>query len=439
MNIMNIIPNYSARAVALFVRGHSLATLAVTLLMSLTVGRAEEPTPFVSSSFSAAQTQAAKDSKLVFVDFFTTWCAPCKLLDTTTWINPQVMALLREKVVALRIDAEKEKELAKQYRIEAYPTMLVLKPDGTEVDRYVGYMKADKFQEALTATLAGKTSLQVAREAVKVEEVATPRKRLDLARKLAEADQPAEALALYLWCYDSGPDADPQFATMVNGILPSLIGRLGHKYPPALEALRVRRDKVQQKVFVDPASAEIEAVRRLASLDLALRDDATILETLGRLPIDGRARKTYGGLPMLIWLGQKKHYREALSLGVPETEFGKQLEQGARILESMKASGRTVPETMLAGFKKMPVTTGTIYVVVLAGAGELERARALAEKVLAVQDDDEVRRGLVESLKEAGATIVFRAPGGGTDGPKIERLEMARPVDQVAATTPEAK
>ena len=80
---------------------------------------------------------------------------------------PRVIDLLGTKTVPLKIDAEKEAELAKRYKVDAYPTVLFLKPDGTEVDRLIGYRDPAKFIEEFTWILAGKTSLTRARAAVR--------------------------------------------------------------------------------------------------------------------------------------------------------------------------------------------------------------------------------------------------------------------------------
>lgn len=390
--------------------------LAAAIVVTTPAILAAESGPFVQVPFAEAQALAAKEGKVIFVDFFTTWCPPCKLLDRTTWQDPDVIKLLREKTVALKIDAEKERELAKKYRIDAYPTLLVTKADGTEIDRYVGYMEAAAFREALTATLAGKTSLQAARESVQSKDRPNPRDQMLLARKLADAGKNEEALELYLWCFDSGPDADPRFANTANSALPTAIGALGRKYPPALDALRTRRDALRTKVLTDPAAVEVETATRLAALDLALKDDAGIVAMLGKLP-DGRARKAYGGVQVLTRLVEKKHYREALSLGSPEEEYGRLFEQTSRAIEMVKSSGRPNSEEMLKSVIKAPTTIGTIYVIALAGAGEKERALKLAETVLtnAGQDPEMkklLRQGLIESgMPELAEEIVPESKG----------------------------
>src|SRR5262249_40517361 len=99
--------------------------------------RADEP--FFAGGFKDACTEAAKSKRVVMVDFYTTWCLPCRKLDQTTWKDKAVLAWLKDHCVCLKVDAEKEEELAKRHKIASFPTILLLKPDGSELDRLVGY------------------------------------------------------------------------------------------------------------------------------------------------------------------------------------------------------------------------------------------------------------------------------------------------------------
>ena len=90
--------------------------------------------------------RAKQENRYVFVDFFATWCGPCKRMDEKTFTDAKVQDLLNS-MIAADWDAEKDPHVAvaKQYKVSAYPTLLVIGPDGKEVDRYLGYMDPADF------------------------------------------------------------------------------------------------------------------------------------------------------------------------------------------------------------------------------------------------------------------------------------------------------
>lgn len=93
------------------------------------------------ASFKAAQAEAKRSGKPIFVDFYATWCGPCKMLDETTYKDA---AVIREstKFVSVKVDTDREAALAARYRIGSLPTMAVLRPDGRIVSGIIGYHSA---------------------------------------------------------------------------------------------------------------------------------------------------------------------------------------------------------------------------------------------------------------------------------------------------------
>jgi len=106
---------------------------------------------------SAATERAADENTLVFVEFYTDWCSWCRRLESETLTDREVKEALSE-FVAIRLDAEKDgAEAARQFGIEAYPTMIFLDPTGEEVERISGYLPPDKFIEELRRIKTGDT------------------------------------------------------------------------------------------------------------------------------------------------------------------------------------------------------------------------------------------------------------------------------------------
>lgn len=103
-------------------------------------------TNFRHISFAEAQKAAQQEKKLIFVDFYTSWCGPCKYMANTIFPQKAVGDFMNDKFVCVKYDAEKEEaDLVKRSNIQAYPTFIIFNADGTEVNRKVGGGSAESF------------------------------------------------------------------------------------------------------------------------------------------------------------------------------------------------------------------------------------------------------------------------------------------------------
>ncbi|MCA9707467.1 MAG: thioredoxin family protein [Myxococcales bacterium] len=118
-----------------------------------------------------ALAQAKAEGKLVFMDVGAYWCPPCRRLDEEVFVRPEIGEHLRRGYVALHVDAEKGEgpELAERYRIQAFPTMVVLEPAGVEKGRIVDFLPADQLPRALDRIAAGGNVLAELEAAVEQE------------------------------------------------------------------------------------------------------------------------------------------------------------------------------------------------------------------------------------------------------------------------------
>lgn len=113
--------------------------------------------PFRAIAFDDAAAEAARDGKMVFLDFYATWCPPCRRLDAVTWKDPEVVAWLEANAVPLKIDAERNPGLAERFMVEAYPTLVFLDPAGREVLRVLGFRDPASFLAAAKTARANAT------------------------------------------------------------------------------------------------------------------------------------------------------------------------------------------------------------------------------------------------------------------------------------------
>lgn len=90
-------------------------------------------------SLDAAKEEAQRSGKPILVDFFATWCGPCKLMDKQTWANADVIKET-QRWITVRLDVDQNKQLAGQYRVQAIPTLFLLRSDGSTMSSAVGFV-----------------------------------------------------------------------------------------------------------------------------------------------------------------------------------------------------------------------------------------------------------------------------------------------------------
>ena len=87
------------------------------------------------SSFQKDVIEASKD-KPVLVDFWATWCPPCKML------SPLVEEIAEEKAAVMSlatVDTDENQAVSSQFGIMSIPTLILFK-DGQPVKQLIGYM-----------------------------------------------------------------------------------------------------------------------------------------------------------------------------------------------------------------------------------------------------------------------------------------------------------
>ncbi|MFT5683488.1 MAG: thiol-disulfide isomerase/thioredoxin [Myxococcota bacterium] len=93
-----------------------------------------------AASVETAMTEAASTGRLVLLDFGAVWCPPCNLLSAELLEDPDdAGALSGFVVVAVDADDPSSWAVKDRYDVGGYPTLIIARPDGAEVDRMVGY------------------------------------------------------------------------------------------------------------------------------------------------------------------------------------------------------------------------------------------------------------------------------------------------------------
>lgn len=101
--------------------------------------------PFRAIGFDEALAEASREGKVVFIDFYASWCPPCRRLAAVTWSDPAVQEWLTTNTVPLKIDAERSASLAERFSVEAYPTLVFVDASGREIGRFLGFRDPEAF------------------------------------------------------------------------------------------------------------------------------------------------------------------------------------------------------------------------------------------------------------------------------------------------------
>ena len=101
---------------------------------------------FETDGLQKALAKARKENKAVFVDCYTSWCGPCKMMSSKVFPDKQAGDFFNPRFISLKIDMEKGegKELAQKWNISAFPTYLILNPQGEVVDTSRGYIPVEE-------------------------------------------------------------------------------------------------------------------------------------------------------------------------------------------------------------------------------------------------------------------------------------------------------
>jgi thioredoxin 1 len=105
-----------------------------------------KPLNITDASFKA---EVLDSSAPVLVDFWATWCGPCKMIAP---VLEEIATESGEKLKVTKLDVDENQLSAQQYAVMSIPTLILFK-NGQPVERFVGYMPKEQLMAKINANM----------------------------------------------------------------------------------------------------------------------------------------------------------------------------------------------------------------------------------------------------------------------------------------------
>ncbi len=88
----------------------------------------------------AAFERARREGRFVLLDLGAVWCHWCHVMEETTYEDPKIIALIKARYVAVRVDQDARPDLSNRYEDYGWPATIIFDGNGRELVRFSGYI-----------------------------------------------------------------------------------------------------------------------------------------------------------------------------------------------------------------------------------------------------------------------------------------------------------
>lgn len=148
------------------------AALAVLVVLVLLIARPTSADLPWHENYPSALEESQQRDLLLLAFLYTDWCTYCRQMEQTTFQDPGIIERMKDQYIWLRLNAENDPigaKMRQEFHISSYPTLLILSPDGKEVERLEGYLPPAQFERAVETQVHSPGSLLALRERVNAD------------------------------------------------------------------------------------------------------------------------------------------------------------------------------------------------------------------------------------------------------------------------------
>jgi len=108
-------------------------------------------------SFAEGMARGKSENKKIFLHFYANWCGACKIMENKTFRNAAVIAYINENFIPIKVNADREPETSRMFRIRALPDNWFLAQDGKPIGHQPGFIPPEKLSGILKLLMGENT------------------------------------------------------------------------------------------------------------------------------------------------------------------------------------------------------------------------------------------------------------------------------------------
>lgn len=124
-------------------------SLALATMITAAAPFSAVASPLQWYSFEKGMEASSQQGKKLFVFFRADWCKYCHTMEKETFQNPEVLTYLKQRFIAVRVDADQEQELSTMFRVQGLPDTWFFSENGEVIGHRPGYIPPETFMKIL--------------------------------------------------------------------------------------------------------------------------------------------------------------------------------------------------------------------------------------------------------------------------------------------------
>ena len=99
--------------------------------------------------YSSGMDSAKNNNKAIFLHFYAKWCGYCAKMEKESFQDDSIAEYLNENFISIRVDVDKEQNIAEKYGVFALPTTYFFSSSGEKLGSVPGYLSKDRLMTIL--------------------------------------------------------------------------------------------------------------------------------------------------------------------------------------------------------------------------------------------------------------------------------------------------